>query len=373
MKFFALPLLAVAIMSPVHAADHFRFNYLVETTVPRAWVSIDPLYGTWTDEGAAYGCTNWSPSTSSIGKGVVFEQKATDCKQNQVRTVQSRRQDPKTSVIENSGPVGTEKRNVTASSSASAVGILENWVAIAPTYTDWVDVSALYGCTSWSPDPASFSSNIAFSQNSSSCKTDQSRQRQDREQESYSRDIRNSGAPTSEQQTRSNLKATRSYAITFGEWSALGEITSCSNWSPDPATVDQNKTFTQNATNCKRTQTRSRQESYVDNITNQVVSVPKADEQKSVTASNTRDAVGTKAEYIYDSSNNWQCNILRYVQVDGERNTVPIYEAQGYYKGVNVSSPGSQLRTCPISVGRSYGGYTVGPAQGANRFSIKKN
>lgn len=372
MKLFALPLLALAIMSPAHA-EYLRFNYIVETTVPRAWVSIDPLYGDWNNDGTAYNCTNWSPSTSSIGKGVVFEQKATDCKQNQTRSVQPRRQDPKTSAIENSGPATKESRIIAGTSSVSAVGILENWNSITATYTPWVDVSVLYGCSIWSPDPASYSSNVTLSQNSATCKTDQTRQRQDREQELNTQEVRNSGAPVAEKQTLSNLKASRTYTVTFGEWSEFGEITSCSNWSPDPSTVDANKTFEQTSTNCKRTQTRVRQESYIDHMTHELVNVPKADEQKSVTVSNTRSAVGTKAEYIYDSSNNWQCNVLRYVQVDGERNTVPIYEALGYYNGALVSSPGSQLRTCPISTGRSINGYTVGPAQGANRFSIKKN
>lgn len=369
MKYLTLPLLAMAIMSSAHAED-LRYTYIISTAVPKNWVSIEPLYGDWKDDGAIYGCSNWSPSTSSMGKGVVFEQTATDCKQNEIRTVQPRQQDIRTSEIKNSGPSTSESRISSAISTKSATGILENWTETDPAYTNWADSNLLYGCGSWSPDPATYSATITFNQ-SSSCSTDQTRQRQDREKEVNSQEVRNSGAPVVENQTLSNQLAIRSYNVVLGEWTASGEIGSCTNWSPDPSTVTLNQSFQQTATDCKQNQTRSRQESYLDHKTHELVIVPKANEQKVATVSSSRSSVGTKSEYLYNSSNMWTCDVYEYVNGPLGPGT-PVYRAKAIYGGVTVASF-DQMAVCPISNGTSYNGYTVGPKQAGSSFSIKKN
>lgn len=54
------------------------------------WIPTDPVIGEWSNKGTAYDCTNWSPATNTKDSGQQFNQTATDCKQNQERTIQVR-------------------------------------------------------------------------------------------------------------------------------------------------------------------------------------------------------------------------------------------------------------------------------------------
>jgi hypothetical protein len=293
-------ILAAAFFSAcaVQAAD-YRYRYVLSDKVPYDWKTIETRYDDWVDKGSYYSCTNWSPSASSVGKGISFTQKATDCKQDQTRTGHPQQRDSRTNLVQDvPGAAFTEQRTIAATHSQDAAGILENWVTFAPTYTDWKDTNALYGCTAWSPDPSTIKQNNTFTQVSNSCNTDQSRQRQDREQETYTSDIRNSGAPVDETQTLTGQAASRLYTVSLTPWVNSGAIANCTNWSPATSTVTINQSFTQNATDCAQPQTRTRSEIYVDHRSGSTVPVKSVAESQSVTTTDTRTAVGTKETWV---------------------------------------------------------------------------
>lgn len=301
-KFIALGLLGLFIGGSAHA-QQLRYNYTLATFVPYDWQETDPTYTNWIDSGDTYGCTNWSPATSTYGKGTSFTQTATDCKKDQERMVQNRQQDSRTGIYQNVGDPFKEARVITVSDSRGAIGILENWSSIDPVFTSWQNTDALYGCSEWSPDPSIYSANINFTQTSSTCKTDQSRERQEREEELYTSEIRNTGPAISEKQTLQDQNANRPYSVTLSQWQNVGELYACANWSPDPLTVGKDVAFEQSATDCKMNQSRTRVEKYIDHKTASTVNVPKANETRTLSnQGNSRDAKGTREDWIATDS-----------------------------------------------------------------------
>jgi hypothetical protein len=308
MKLHALHLafLVAATATGAHAAtatespSKFRYNYtLISSDLPPNWTVITKYEDQWEDVGDKYGCSNWSPSTSSQGKGVSFTQTATDCLQDQEKGAQNYRVNNINKEEVKDGVRYTIKQKVTVSSTRDAVGILENWLGIAPTYTSWIDTNALYGCTAWSPNPSTFSTTSNFTQTSSTCKTDQERQRQEREQEKFTSEIRNNGESITEQQTLNGQTATRPYSVTLGSWTAVGESYACTNWSPAVETIGKGIKFTQNATDCKLDQTRTRAESYKDNKSNLVVPVAKPNENRTLTGqASSKESTGTLEQWM---------------------------------------------------------------------------
>lgn len=77
----------------------------------------------------------------------------------------------------------------------------EVWLPYDPEYTEWVDGALIYECNNWTPDPSTVSLGESFTQTSDDCKQDQTRSRQDREQESTTLSIRNKGIPITETNT----------------------------------------------------------------------------------------------------------------------------------------------------------------------------
>lgn len=295
--------MAVALFSVgAHANTEtkFRYNYtLVSESVPSNWQKSTTEYGPWDDASAPYACSNWSPSTSTIGKGISFVQTATDCKQNQERWAQDYE---KNNIDEKTRPLGdryTVKQTITVSQNRDAVGILENWMAFDPTYTSWIDTNALYGCTSWTPSPAIYTSTTNFTQTANNCRTDQERLRQDREQERFTEELRDVGEPIVESQTLSGQSASRPYAVVLGAWTTSGVPYACSNWSPAVETVGKGIAFTQNATDCKLDQFRTRAESFVDHKTGATVPVAKPNEGRTLTnQANNRESIGTLEDWM---------------------------------------------------------------------------
>ena len=171
------------------------------TGTKETWVASTPAYTTWANSSAATGCSNWSPATNTVTYGTDFTQTATDCKQDQTRSKQEREQETTTKAYRNLGVAVSETQNITTSSTRTATGTKENWVIISPTYTDWVNSGAATGCTNWSPDASTVNAGQTFTQTATNCKQTQTRTRQDREQESVSKAIRNVGTPATETQT----------------------------------------------------------------------------------------------------------------------------------------------------------------------------
>lgn len=284
MKKLAL-LLAVgclSLSSLTYADQTYRYYYNlnVDPTVKNGQENGDGGLEKWTNVGGIYGCSNWSPSATTIGNGLTFEQIATDCKQDQKSS--------KTGVV----------KTISVTQSREEIGTLENWLPFDPAYSNWTDTNMLYGCTSWTPDPSVYTVTTNFTQTSTTCKTDQERQRQEREQEKFSGETRDVGASVTEQQTLSNQSASRPYSVTLGNWTDVGQAYDCSNWSPDVSTIGKNITFTQTASDCKLDQTRTRTEGYKDHQSGSSVSVAKANENRTLTdQSDNRNATGTLEQW----------------------------------------------------------------------------
>lgn len=86
------------------------------------WQPAEALYNNWVNQGDIYGCSNWTPATSTQPIGVIFQQTANDCKQDQTTTKQDREQETKTLAYRNvEAPVSMTK-TITASSTITATG-----------------------------------------------------------------------------------------------------------------------------------------------------------------------------------------------------------------------------------------------------------
>lgn len=165
------------------------------------WVAASPIAGEWEDAGAIYDCSNWSPLPTTIAVGQAFTQTATDCKQDQVRTVQDREAEKNSGSIRNSGEPYTESRTITVSDTRDAIGSLETWIDTTPVYTVWVNSGSIYGCSNWTPESNIYEAGESINQTATDCKQDQTRSRQDREQETTTLTIRNKGTAVIETQT----------------------------------------------------------------------------------------------------------------------------------------------------------------------------
>lgn len=276
-------------------ADQFRLTYLLNQTIPHnPWKDTTPYFTDWKETSTPYSCKNWSPSPSTVGKGITFTQTADDCQQEEKRTVRPRQIDEQGNTQYTPGAAFDQIRYVTVTHSRDAMGIVENWLAYEPILGNWVDTNKLYGCTQWTPSPDAYLTTTSFSQSSSNCSTDQERDRQEREQESNTHDIRNSGEITVDKQTLGNQKASRSYTVNIGPWVNVGTMRDCSNWSPARETVSTGVDFTQSATDCKQDQERTRSESYTDHKSGVLTPVSSITQKQTLEAQKgTQTATGT--------------------------------------------------------------------------------
>ncbi len=80
------------------------------------------------------------------------------------------------------------------------VNVIENWIAIAPIYGTWTNSGTPTNCTAWTPDASTVTSGQSFTQ-TRNCSQVQTRTVQKREQEQYTKAIRNVGSATTESQT----------------------------------------------------------------------------------------------------------------------------------------------------------------------------
>jgi hypothetical protein len=143
--------------------------------------------------------------------GQNFTQTATDCEQDQTRTRQNREQETTTLVYRNSGSLVTENQTLSnQTSTRNAVGTKETWVATTPVYTSWVNSGGIYGCSNWSPATSTVTSGQTFTQTATDCEQDQTRTRQNREQETTTLVYRNVGGLITENQTLTNQNSSRS-------------------------------------------------------------------------------------------------------------------------------------------------------------------
>ena len=164
------------------------------------WQPAEPIYGEWVNVNDIYGCSNWTPATSTQPIGVIFQQTADDCKQDQTTTKQDREKETTTLAYRNVGQPTTETKSIPAHSSRQATGTKENWQAAEPLYGEWVNNGAVYGCSNWAPAPTSMLKDEPYNQTATDCKQDQSRTIQDRERETTTLAYRNVGEPVTIEQ-----------------------------------------------------------------------------------------------------------------------------------------------------------------------------
>jgi hypothetical protein len=288
----------------VSQAEYIIKIDLDKNVIFKNWTSIDPTKTEWTDAGYIYQCSNWNPLASTITVGQNFLQTSTDCKQDQSRTIQEREQDSGTNVIRDVGVPYTEQRTITVSDSQQSIGSLETWAATTASYTNWVNNGEVIACSNWTPDPATITIGLLFTQTANDCKQPQTRNKQDREKESTTLEIRNKGVVVIENQiisatstrTATGMKETWAATTpTYTNWINNGSLTNCTNWSPSPTTVTVGQSFTQTATDCQQAQTRSRQDREIEGTTGAIRNIGSVvTENQSITVSSTRAAVGTK-------------------------------------------------------------------------------
>lgn len=164
------------------------------------WQPTEPLYGVWVNANDIYGCSNWTPATSTQPIGVIFQQTADDCKRDQTTTKQDREKETTTLAYRNVGQPTTATRTLAAQSSRQATGTQENWQPAEPAYSDWINTGNIYGCSNWTPAASTMLKDEAFNQTATDCKQDQIRTIQDREQETTTLAYRNVGAPVAMEQ-----------------------------------------------------------------------------------------------------------------------------------------------------------------------------
>lgn len=340
--------------------------------------------GTWTNSGAVTSCSNWSPAPSTVTVGSSFTQTATDCAQAQTRSRVETYTDNETGRTVTA--VNTnESRSIAASSTRSATGTKETWVAATPAYGTWVNSGSLTSCSNWTPAGSGYTSTASFTQTATNCSQSQTRSVQPREQETTTGAYRNTGSVTSESRTLTSQTATRPYSVTLGSWTNSGGVTGCSNWSPATSTVASGTSFTQTATNCTQAQVRSRVERYNDHASGTLVTAVNTSESRSIAASSTRTATGTRVDYQYSSTTRGQCFIAQHAGMGGA--PYQINGAQILWNGTSVWMKAGAGATCTalgLSTGAILTGtdgykYTVGPRQvgtdgvpGA-AYSVKRN
>ena len=239
-------------ISAANAADGqfiYRFSVDGETKVPE-WITINNIYGNWSNVGAANACSTWSPDTNTVNWGESFQQSRA-CNQSQVRDVTPVMLNPVLGTTK-SGETYPQNGSVTVTQFQPAVGTLDyisgeradNWSA-------WVDSGSHYGCDSWTPTPDTVNLYSSFEQ-TRECSQNQTRTRQ-----VYN--VWASGAETpkridSDSQTITETEKRQSTGSKdfidgqrVGSWTAWGDEGGhygCGAWSPATDTVWREPRYT---------------------------------------------------------------------------------------------------------------------------------
>lgn len=109
------------------------------------WIPADPIMSSWTNIGTVKDCTNWTPDPSTVDTGVDFIQNATDCKQDQTRTIQNREQNDITLKFRNVGVATVENQTISNQSNnrpATGTKLLEECSYVygnTNTMSAWID------------------------------------------------------------------------------------------------------------------------------------------------------------------------------------------------------------------------------------------
>lgn len=128
MKYF-IPFSLLLFTSICQSATYearFRIDGITVSNTPTVpekdvWNYYDSIYSEWSNSGDLYSCYQWLPSTDDYLSGVSFKQNGL-CKQKQIRNVQTREINNKTSEIRNSGLPTEENKEIEVNTTRDVVG-----------------------------------------------------------------------------------------------------------------------------------------------------------------------------------------------------------------------------------------------------------
>ncbi|WP_125474405.1 hypothetical protein [Pseudomonas monteilii] len=157
----------------------------------------------------------------------------------------------------------------------------------------------------------------------------------------------------------------------YSEWVNVGDVSGCSNWTPDASTMLKDETFNQTATDCQQTQSRTRQdrEQETTTLAYRNVGEPVTIGQN-ITINSSRTATGTAScsysRYVTGTPDTYwfagtsSSNDAYLVHVNG----VQIKAANGYYTNSftlngTTYKRGSTIRTSITSENGTYRYYDV--------------
>jgi hypothetical protein len=296
--------LALALASPLaFAANEIRMSAPIRG-YSTDWVATTPLVSNWENVGQPDGCTNWTPEADQVESGSILNQTATDCVQNQQRTVQAQQKNVKTQMIRSVGAPSIEPGTLLVSQTRVVTGTLGNWVPWTPIASTWANVGEPTSCSNWAPAANTVESGSAFSQTATNCQQTQQRTAQKTERNDATLTVRNVGGLVTETQVIATT-VTQGSVGTLGNWVPwtsvvsswvnVGAPTACTNWSPLANTITSGTTFTQTATDCQQTQQHTVQKTERNDATLTVRNVgSKVTENQTVAATATQTSTGTK-------------------------------------------------------------------------------
>ncbi|NOH29658.1 RCC1 domain-containing protein [Vibrio mediterranei] len=256
----------------------------------------DP-WSSWVDDGGHYGCGAWNPDESTIDWGTLFNQ-ARDCNQDKERERDV--YDVWSDGTETYNRTEYEFQTITEQESQQATGT-KNYVDSqrADPWSSWDNQGASYDCSTWNPDESTIDYGTSFTQ-SRDCSQDQIRDRDIYDvwadgSETYSHtEFQNQTITEQESQQSTGTKnyITGTENGTWSNWTNTGITYNCSVWTPDPSTVDDGVSFTQNR-DCSQDQTRTRTIYNVWADGSKTVKTTETDNQ-TINVTENQQAVGTK-------------------------------------------------------------------------------
>ena len=117
-----------------------------------------------------------------------------------------------------------------------------NWQSIAPTYTDWTNDGGRNYTNDWSPEASNQTTNFTQTRDYEQVQT---RERTDREQDSFSGDIRVVDVVTEMQTLTGQESRNVVVSNTSGGWTNTGSTYSCSAWTPATSDYYETQMFEQ--------------------------------------------------------------------------------------------------------------------------------
>ncbi len=225
--------------------------------------TIEKNISEWTNTGSEFNCTDWSPDTSTIDFGLLFEQNNV-CDQTQSRT-----KDIYT--VYNTGEevyeeTKTELQTIKTNNTQEVTGtknFTEN--ERADSWSDWSDTGLNYDCMSWSPENNTIDFGESFIQ-TRDCSQDQEKTRNIYDVWADGTETLNRvevAKQTIIEQEIQNSVGTKNIILTEREtawsvWSDNGVNYNCQIWTPDTDTIDYGNAFEQTR-DCSQDQIRSRE------------------------------------------------------------------------------------------------------------------